>query len=80
MMPPGVWRLAIRLTASALVALLAVFAAWALWSPANAQSTCGRSFIQQVGEGDVYLVKTENGEWFKRLMLNPNAFTAYGCP
>ena len=80
MMRPSAWRLAIRLTASALVALLAVFAAWALWSPANAQSTCGRSFIQQVGEGDVYLVKTENGEWFKRLMLNPNAFTAYGCP
>lgn len=79
MLPPSIWRLAIRLMASALVALLAVFAAWALWSPADAQSACGRSFIQQIGEEDVYLVKTENGEMFKRLMLNPDAFTAYGC-
>ena len=79
-MPNGIWPLAVRLIASALVALLAASAAWALRSPAEAQSTCGRSFIQQAGAADVYLVKTENGQRFKRLMLNEAAFEAYDCP
>lgn len=86
MPPAGVWRFAIRLMASALVALLAVSAAWALQSLADAQTPPNDSFIRRAVTDDayrfedVYRVKIVNGKRFKRLMLHEDAFCAYDCP
>ena len=68
---------AVRAVLIGLMALLALSAAWALWSPTKAQSPRNGSFIREIDTNDIYRVQIQNGKRFKRLMLNPAAFCAY---
>ena len=84
--PAGLLGRVSRALLVGLVALLALSAALALRSPADAQPPPNDSFIRSgvtddvYRDKDVYLVKIVNDKRFKRLMLHGPAFCAYGCP